>query len=148
MTYLLLLKFTNEKLTCIVWIRSCQKHLGRHHNWWQRLLLKCYKESILLARLHAHGMSVNRDKCKFFQSSVTYMGQILSAQGLSPESSQGVRYYGTSSFNKCWGTAFTARHDNVPHSLDSEPYICSLSLPCVNTWAHNYYNEKVLTYSD
>ena len=24
----------------------------------------------------------------------------------------------------------------------------SMSLPCVNTWAHNYYNEKVLTYSD
>ena len=62
------------------WVdRSCQKHLGRHHNWWQRLFLKCYKESILLARLRAHGISVNLDKCKFFQSSVTYMGQILSA---------------------------------------------------------------------
>ena len=25
-------------------------------------------------------------------------------------------------------------------------YIYSLSLPCVNTWAHNYYHEEVLTY--
>ena len=39
-----------------------------------------------LARLSAHGITVNCDKCKFFQSSVIYMRHVLSAQGLSPDS--------------------------------------------------------------
>ena len=38
-----------------------------------------------LQRLRLHGITVNKSKCKFFQSKVTYMGHVLSADGLSPD---------------------------------------------------------------
>ena len=38
-----------------------------------------------LQRLRIHGITVNKSKCKFFQSKVTYMGHVLSADGLSPD---------------------------------------------------------------
>ena len=38
----------------------------------------------VLSRLDSHGLWLQLSKCKFMQRSVTYMGYIISAEGISP----------------------------------------------------------------
>lgn len=48
--------------------------------------LKQMQERLLLlfSALKQHGVKVNLDKCKFFQSEVTYLGHVLSVRGIAP----------------------------------------------------------------
>jgi len=40
--------------------------------------------SVVLCRLQAAGFKLNKTKCKFLQSSVTYLGHVIDAEGLHP----------------------------------------------------------------
>ena len=42
----------------------------------------------VLARLEAHRLRANKEKCKFFQDSVTYCGHVIAADGLLTSSKQ------------------------------------------------------------
>ena len=44
--------------------------------------------SAVLDRLESSGFTLNKRKCKFAQSSVTYLGHIISKDGLSPTGSK------------------------------------------------------------
>lgn len=38
----------------------------------------------VLKRLEEHGLRLNKEKCSFFQNSVTYLGHVIDAEGLHP----------------------------------------------------------------
>ena len=72
----------------------CQEHIGWHHNTYQRWRPHWHSEDhidtlkAVFARLRAHNLTVNKDKCIFGVPSLEFFGHVYSATGVTASDSK------------------------------------------------------------
>ena len=54
---------------------------------------------------------MNKEKCEIKKNKLTYVGHVLSAEGVSPDPEEGEGNYSASSANQCARTMQTDWHD-------------------------------------
>ena len=57
------------------------------------------------------GRKLNKEKCEIKKNKLTYVGHVLSAEGVSPDPEEGEGNYRASNANQCARTMQTDWHD-------------------------------------